>query len=134
MTPLTSEEIDILVAARNLLTDINCWCVGGPSCDEFGNRVKPTDPRARWWCAVGAIARFSPGGLIPYSILRHVDKWFVVFEPVLSRDWGFETVHDQAFDHDRLLKWFEFILNSSGMPFPPLVLENDLTGDTLGSF
>lgn len=117
MAQLTPEEIEIVVSARDLLSDVRRWCTGATAADAAGNRVKPTDPRACWWCAIGAIAKESPGGLIPYRILRHIDECFPLFEPILSRDWGFEKMHDEVFDHDRLMQWFTFIL-AQAQPTP----------------
>jgi hypothetical protein len=110
MVNLTAEEVDILLAAKALLSNPDNCLFGAQACTDLGVRVKPMDPRATHWCFIGAIAKYSPGGFIPYPILRHLDHHFIEFEPVLSQDWCFEVVYDQAFSHSRILEFFDFLL------------------------
>jgi len=117
MMQLTNFELSIILSAKDLLTDPGCCVFGAPACDDSGNRLKPTDPRATHWCLMGAIARFSPGGLIPYNALRHIDDCFVALEPILSEDFTFEAIYDQLFSHDQVLQFFDFMLQMA-VPTP----------------
>lgn len=119
MVQLTDLEFSILLSAKDLLTDPGCCVFGAPACDDQGNRVKPLDPRATHWCLVGAIAKFSPGGLIPYNILRHIDACYVEFDPILSKDFTFSDLYDQVFSHEQVLQFFDFLIQRGArIPVP----------------
>ncbi|MEM7223746.1 MAG: hypothetical protein AAF495_12245 [Pseudomonadota bacterium] len=50
----------ILVQARNLISDKTRWCRCALAQDEAERGVNPSDATARKWCAVGALEHCSP--------------------------------------------------------------------------
>lgn len=122
---LSKDEFDIIWLARGLLDDPGRCVFGAWACDNEGNKLKPTDPRATHWDMLGAIAKFSPAGLIPYSILRLIDKIFVEFDPIMARDFPFTRAYDLSFTHETALQFIDLMLTacqtpepSSGLRFP----------------
>ena len=45
---------DVLITARERITDPRRWCQGALAKDAFGNRVSPVKHNAVRWCAAGA--------------------------------------------------------------------------------
>jgi len=124
---LTADELSILVRARELLLDPGHCVFGVSSCDDSGNHLKPGDPRATHWDILGAIARFSPNGLISYNTLRHVDECIKVLEPVLTEDFTFEVLYDQTFTHERIVEFLDLMLaRASNPPIPSVGSTQDL--------
>ena len=54
MTTQTQVQADLL-AARELIADIDHWIQDLSACAEDGEEVSPTDADARQWCATGAL-------------------------------------------------------------------------------
>lgn len=52
----------ILVAARNKISDPNCWIQEQSAEDENGDFVHPSSDKACCWCAMGAIRSVFPEG------------------------------------------------------------------------
>lgn len=112
MEELTPQEVEIIRAARTLLSDPDRWSRGAPSLDQHGRRVKPRDPTACQWCIYGALAHFSPAGLISFGILEYLDKSAVQFSPTFAGELEMPVhqLNDEVFDHDTLLRFFDFML------------------------
>ncbi len=112
----TEEEFALVLAAKQLLSDEGRWTQSTPARNEHHREVKPTAPDACKWCVVGAIAHLSPGGIVPYNVLRYLDEKIIEFIPMLpavTRK-GFEWTHDHYFTHSMMLNFLDYVLASSG--------------------
>lgn len=52
---MNNEVADILLAARDLISDPEHWTQGTLCRDAHGERIKLTDPNVHSYCAIGAI-------------------------------------------------------------------------------
>jgi hypothetical protein len=50
-------KLDILKAARNLITDPKNWTKGTSARNKYGRKVTPWCSEAVCWCSMGAIAK-----------------------------------------------------------------------------
>jgi hypothetical protein len=67
--------LQILRETRQLLSVKERWTKSARARDQFGNVVRPEDPRAVAWCLEGAVARVcNPFGITPASIMRLLDR------------------------------------------------------------
>jgi hypothetical protein len=57
-------DLEILRAARELISDLAHWCQGKLARDEDGVPCYPGSEDAEQWCAQGAHARFTRGNVI----------------------------------------------------------------------
>jgi hypothetical protein len=111
-----SDERELILAARQLLSDPERWTRSTPARRADGSEAKPTAPDACKWCIVGAVAHFAPGGIVPYNVLKLLDQKIAEFLPHLpevTRE-GFEWTHDRYFTHQVMLNFLDFVLASSG--------------------
>jgi hypothetical protein len=113
MTELSIQSAEILRAARLLLSDPEQWTQTVHARNACGDPVKPTDPDAVRWCIYGAIAHFSPGGCIPFDLLRRMDAAVPVFSPEIigDEDWDVGELNDKVFDHPTMLRFIDFLLD-----------------------
>jgi hypothetical protein len=121
----TDEYMPLLTAARELLTDSGRWTQFAVARDPNGQIAKPREPAATCWCFIGALAHLSPGGVIPYNLLKFVDEKIVEFMPnfVKASVVGFEWIHDRMFDHEKMLEFLDFVIlklreGAPGTPSP----------------
>lgn len=116
MEQLSAEDRQILLAAKELLSEEERWTRWAHARNAQGYPVKPRDPTAVCWCTYGAIAHFSPDGLIPYSILRHLDACILQYDPghAVLLEWTVDTIQDEVFTHDLLLGFFDYLIGQSG--------------------
>lgn len=57
MSTENKTALDILKAARELLSDAKRWGKHLTASDSWGNSVSPTSPSAHCWCVYGAIEK-----------------------------------------------------------------------------
>jgi len=112
MEPLSEQDLEIMASVLVLLQNEENWTRYAPSRNAEGQHVKPIDPTACTWCIEGAIAFFSPGGLIPYTLLRHIDAGAREFLPsyAVDMDWTVSEFNDELFDHEMLIRFLNFLL------------------------
>lgn len=59
-------EYEILTRAREIVADPNKWGKEHLATDEKGDDVVPADPKAKTWCALGAIGKVA--GIIDQDV------------------------------------------------------------------
>lgn len=52
-------DLEVLIAARKLLSSPSCWTQGEYARDEEGEERDPNDSDAICWCAMGAIGKIN---------------------------------------------------------------------------
>lgn len=112
MEQLSDQDLEIIAQVRFILGDEANWTRYAPARNAEGLQVKPSDPRACTWCIEGALAYVAPGGLIPYTLLRHIDAAAREFLPmyVVDMDWTVSELNDELFDHEMLVQFLDFLL------------------------
>lgn len=83
--------LEILRAARELLSDPTRWCKAAMARTEEGIKVEPDDPRACRWCSYGAIRKVC-------GELRSIDTEELISGVCQLRTggYGFVTFNDRS--------------------------------------
>ena len=88
---------DILVKARSLIGNEECWVKGSLAEDHFGEEMYPTNSYACRWCLEGAIIKAT--ALDGYEVKDHIPSPIEIAVDVLHRD-GFTGYLDDFNDDE----------------------------------
>ena len=100
----------VLIDAREHISDINRWTQQAYARDEEGNNVRPRDPKACCWCMLGAVAYCSNDvGIIPPPLLSFLEQ-MVPFHCGKDKFVGPGSMNDY-YNHESVLSFLDHAID-----------------------
>lgn len=116
MTPL-----DILVAARELISDPAHWCQTYAARDKYGKSVAFLSEDAFSFCALGAVARVekmadSPDPMVRFDVDQFLNEAAIDLDPEYDQYRDCYIDFNDVHNHEEVLAMFDLAIEKSKIP------------------